>query len=123
MAKCPDPKCHEEMQLKLKGKVKYDDFNSLKRCVGHKVSKKVVWVVFVVVVLPLLVTGIKVWSGQEADPLRYATKDELATCNKDVVETKILIRQLKEDMREVKRGQEIQVKDTKEILRYLRDSR
>lgn len=75
---CPDPKCHEEIQLELKDKISYKDFNPLKICVGKKINKKVVWIIFAVIGLPLLITGIRVWSGQESDPLRYATRNELA---------------------------------------------
>lgn len=47
-----------------------------------KVSKKniiiIAWAMFVVIGLPVLVTGIKVWSGQEASPLRYANKESVS---------------------------------------------
>ena len=121
MDECGAPKCHEAMNLKIKGKVSHDDFNDLKSCVGKKVPKKTLWIacwaVFVVIAIPLFITGINVWSQQEADHLKYAQRE-------DMVKIQVIVEHLSNDIKEMKqdfkKGQIKAQKDREEMLRLLR---
>ena len=104
---CKSPKCHERLTL----------------CLQKKVSKKTLWAGLCVIGIPLLVTGIKVWSGQETDPLRYVEKKEMARHGKEVAGIKATVNHLIKDIREIKVGQREAQKDIKEILRYMRNKK
>lgn len=104
MAGCSDPDCKA----------------SIMRCLNNKVPKKVLYGAFVVFGLPLLITGIKVWSGQEADPLRYVEKKEMVEYGKEQVRLRESVDHMKKDLQEIKDGQTEGQKDIKEILRHLR---
>ena len=109
------------MSRRIDGRVKFDDFNDLKACVSKKVPKKILWIVgwgvFVVIVIPLFITGINVWSQQEADFLRYAQKE-------DVVKIQVVIEHLSKNIEEMKRdikeGQTKAQADREEMLLLLR---
>ena len=113
------------MKLDLDSKPDYDAFNKLKTCVATKTPKKTLWIagwaVFVVICIPLFITGVKVWSEQEADHLRYAEKSEMVEHGKDVTEMQVIVRHMGEDIQDIKDGQKEVKKDIKEILRHLRD--
>ena len=121
MTDCTHPKCHENMRLELEGKAMHDDIDAIKTCLIAKVPKKTLWVVcwavFVVIAIPLFVTGINVWSQQEADFLRYAQKE-------DVVKIQVVIEHLSKKVEEmkqdIKEGQTKAEKDREEMLRLLR---
>jgi len=121
MTDCEHPKCHETMSRRIDGRVKFDDFNDLKACVSKKVPKKILWIVgwgvFVVIVIPLFITGINVWSQQEADFLRYAQKE-------DVVKIQVVIEHLSKNIEEmkqdIKEGQTKAQADREEMLLLLR---
>ena len=121
MTDCEHPKCHETMSRRIDSRVKFDDFNDLKACVSKKVPKKILWIVgwgvFVVIVIPLFITGINVWSQQEADFLRYAQKE-------DVVKIQVVIEHLSKNIEEMKRdikeGQTKAQADREEMLLLLR---
>jgi len=93
---------------------------SIKKCLRRKVSKKAVFIAFTVIGLPLLVTGIKVWSKQESDYLRYAEKIELAQCEKRLTKTEVIAETLARDIEDIKDLQTETRNDLKEVLRYLR---
>ena len=109
------------MSRRIDGRVKFDDFNDLKTCVSKKVPKKILWIacwaVFVVIAIPLFITGINVWSQQEADFLRYAQKE-------DVVKIQVVIEHLSKNIEEMKRdikeGQTKAQADREEMLLLLR---
>ena len=115
---CSAPKCHEAMNLKIKGKVSHDDFNALKTCTAKKATKKALWIGFVAVGLPLFGIGAGVWSQQESDHLRYAEKE-------DMVKIQVVVEHLSKDIKEMKRAinkaQEKAQKDREEMLRLLRE--
>jgi hypothetical protein len=102
----------------------------IKLCISdikHKmVSKKVLWSIcwglFVFIVIPLGVTGIKVWSQQESDSLRYASKHEVDLVKGNQTEIKVNQKHLVESLQELKDGQIESQRDVKEILNYLRGS-
>ncbi len=99
MTDCEHPTCHETMSRRIDGRVKFDTFNDLKACVLKKVPKKTLWVVcwavFVVIAIPLFITGINVWSQQEADHLQYAQKE-------DMIKVQVIIEHLSKDIKEIK---------------------
>lgn len=98
---------------------------------SKKVSKSTVWIFFCIIGLPLLVTGIKVWSRQESDTLRYVEKEDFNPIKEkqavlasklSSIEKKINDIQdgQKETQKEIRQTQEDTQKDIKEILKYLR---
>jgi len=121
MTDCDHPICHENMNRRIDRRVKFDAFNDLKACVSKKVPKKILWIicwaVFVVIAIPLFITGINVWSQQEADFLRYAQKE-------DVVKIQVVIEHLSKNIEEmkqdIKEGQTKAQTDREEMLRLLR---
>jgi uncharacterized protein HemX len=108
---CKSPQCHEAIRIAME----------------TKVSKRTLWVacwaVFIGVFLPLAGTGIKVWSQQENSHLKYANKEELSKMDKQQTELKISVKNLAENIKDIKQNQEETQKDIKEILRHLRDKR
>lgn len=113
---CTDPKCKAQLE-------KY---------IESKVSKKTLfiagWTFFVVIGLPVMVTGIRVWSGQESNSLRYVEKKEIACVKEKQIETDTTLRFLKTQIADIKESQnqtrvDIQKtqEDIKEILRHLRN--
>lgn len=96
---------------------RYDD---IMKCLQKKVSQKVVWILFVAIGLPLLVTGIRVWSQQESDHLRYAGKSELAIHEKRITRAEVIADNVIKDIAEIKTSQSETRKDIKEILKYMR---
>ena len=121
MTDCDHPICHENTNRRIDRRVKFDAFNDLKDCVSKKVPKKTLWIicwaVFVVIAIPLFITGINVWSQQEADFLRYAQKE-------DVVKIQVVIEHLSKNIEEmkqdIKEGQTKAQTDREEMLRLLR---
>ena len=107
MDDCPAPKSHESIKMELK----------------DKVSKKVAFTILLAVGIPLFITGVKVWSGQASDPLRYVTKQEMSVVTKDVIETKAIVKKLDDQMLDLKKNQNESQRDIKEILRHLRNSK
>ena len=105
MTDCEHPKCHEAFKL----------------CLAKKVSKKAVWIAIIAIGLPLLATGVKVWSRQEADHLRFAEKKDLVECEREQTELQSAVKHMKGDLEEIRHSQVEARKDIKEILRYLRD--
>jgi len=108
---CQSPKCHEEIKL------------CLQKLGAKKISKKALWTGLCIVGIPLLVTGIKVWSGQETDPLRYVEKKEMITHEKEAAAMKATVNHMIKDIREIKFSQRDAQKDIKEILRYMRSKK
>ena len=104
MDDCESPKCHERMTL----------------CINKKVSKKTVWVAIIALGLPLLLTGVRVWSQQEADHLRYADKGDMVRMEKSQTELQTIVKHMRDDTQGIKNGQGEAQKDIKEIRRYLR---
>lgn len=117
---CEHPKCHEEMSKRIDQKVSYDKFNILRDCVTQKITKKTLWIAFAVIGLPLFVTGIKVWSQQESDALRYADKRTVEQIRRDQSEFRATQKHILETLRGMKDGQKESTKDIKEILKRLK---
>ena len=120
MADCESPKCREEIMLELKGRVKHKEFNDLKTCAGGKVSRKTL-AAFLGPVILIVGIGIAVWAGQESDHLRYVPIKEGAKHARDISNVQEQARHIFQDLKEIKRHQTEQRRDTKEILRHLRD--
>lgn len=115
---CESPQCHEAMRLSLDKRVKKDDFDDLKRCMHSKVSRKTLWIIATTLFPFLLIVGgigIKGWSQQEADHLRYAEKTELTKYQKEVVRIKVVTEHMAEDLQELKEGQKESQKDLRDI--------
>jgi len=91
----------------------------MKMCISKKVSKKTIWIALIALGLPLFITGIKVWSQQESDSLRYAAKAEMATHELRITEMQVVVKHLAEDIQEIKDGQAEAREDRREILRQL----
>ena len=72
MAECPNPECRQNVEGLRHTVYGKDGMHGLVACIKDKVPKKWLWTGFTVLGLPLFITGIKVWSGQESDALRYA---------------------------------------------------
>ena len=119
MTDCTSPKCHEALHIELKDKPDYETFNELKNCVSKKVSKKVVlWGISTIVPLIIILggIGIKGWSQQEADHLKYAQKE-------DMIKIQVVVEHLADDLKEMRKdfkdAQGKAQKDREEILRRL----
>ena len=69
---CPNEECHSNVEGMRKTLFGPDGLSGVAACVKNAVPKKWLWIGFVVIGIPLLVTGIKVWFGQESAHLRYA---------------------------------------------------
>ena len=121
---CQTPKCHEAMLLKLKGKADKKEVQNLKTCTAKNVPKKALWIALVALGLPLLITGIKVWSQQESDHLRYVEKTEMAEHKDNMTKIQVVVEHLAEDMRNLRkdfnRNQDDAKRDRQEILRRLK---
>ena len=122
---CESPHCHEKMKLDISEKVGWTDFEKVKKCAGEKVPKKAVWVLIPIL---FLAGGIMV----AAADFKYAQKSDVSECQQKQIETQTIVSHMREDLKEIKeavrdvakRQQEASEsfqRDTKEILRYLRD--
>ena len=118
MPDCDHPKCHEKFVLALKDKVSFEAFNKLKDCANKKLPKKSVWAA-----IPILVILFGFAIG--AADFKYAHKSEIESCKKNQATTTAVLENLVDDMKELKQivmdGLAESRKDTKEILKYLRD--
>ena len=123
MPDCDNPKCHEHMTTELASKVSRKRFDNLRDCVTGKMPKVWVWFGFILIGLPLLVTGAKVWSQQESDNLRFASKDEVVSYRVNQTKLKAIVDHVSQDIVEIKTSQQETQKDVKEILRYMRNDR
>ena len=85
------------------------------------VTKKSLWIAVVVIALPLFGIGAKVWSEQEADPLRYVNKTAFKACTNDISKLETSVVYIQKDLDTIKRNQLETQRDVKEILRHLRD--
>ena len=72
MSDCPSKECQKNVERLRRTLFGSDGLHGVAGYVKALVPKKWLWIGFVIVGLPLLMTGLKVWSGQEADHLRYA---------------------------------------------------
>ena len=121
MPDCDNPKCHEHMTTELASKVSWKRFDQLRDCAHTKMPKAWIWFGFVVLGIPLLVTGAKVWSQQESDDLRFASKEEVANCRTNQTKVEETVKHMNRDIIEIKTSQQETQKDVKEILRYMRN--
>lgn len=120
---CEHPSCHESMKLSLSKKATRDELGKVNDCVKSKVPKKTLWIalwaVIVVIIIPLFVTGVQVWSEQDSDELRYASKDSLHEIERkyDTLEnTQLYIRG---DIADIKKTQSDTYKDVKQMKEIL----
>jgi len=104
MNDCEHPKCHEHLKI----------------CMSKLVTKKAMWIVVVAFGLPLFITGVKVWSEQTSDHLRYVEKTEMIKHEKATAELKGVVTHMINDMAEIKANQKENRSDVKEMLRYMR---
>ena len=102
--KCPDPSCHEKLKL----------------CLHSLVPKKALWIGLVILGLPMLVTGIKVWSQQESDKLRFADKEGMYRIEQDSATIKVIQNRIIKDLEEIKTDQKEMQQDIKKILNHVR---
>jgi len=77
MAECPSKECQKNMQGMKKSLYGEDGTAGVVGCMKKMVTKKAAWTGFLLIGIPLLITGVKVWSGQNADPLKYAKKEDV----------------------------------------------
>ena len=101
---CEHPKCHENLKLSM----------------SKLVTKHTLWVALAVVGIPLLATGVKVWSQQEADHLRYADKESMNAHERRLMNQEATVKHMADDIKTIQRSQDETRKDIKEILRYMR---
>jgi hypothetical protein len=85
-----------------------DKNEKLKACLRGKVSQRAAWLLFTIIGLPLIITGIKVWSTQASDYLRYAEKTELVRCEKRVAVVEVITQNMSEDIKENKKETKIE---------------
>jgi len=120
---CEHPQCHEKMKLALSSKATKDDLGKVDACVKKKVSKKTLCVMglplFALIIIPLFITGVQVWSEQDADELRYATKDRVHNIEKDHATFQAIQRHIKLDIAEIKESQRSTHRDIKAIKEML----
>ena len=124
MTDCNSPKCHEHITTELANRPTWTEFTHLKDCAAKKVPKKTAWIamwsILVVIGIPLFCTGVKVWSQQESDHLRFVEKTEMVEHERAQIKLQEVVRHLSEDMSELKAGQKEVMRDVKEILRNQR---
>jgi len=129
MVECPNPQCEERINGKiehynalLKEDIKdhtetlFDEGGAIRF-----ISKKAVLIALTVIVIPLIITGIKVWSGQEHDYLRYASKDQFADCQKGLDGVLINQRYFAQHLDELKGDRKEQAETLKKIFQKLHD--
>jgi predicted PurR-regulated permease PerM len=109
--KCSTPDCHEAMKL------------CIHKMLPRKTMWTICWALFVVIVIPLGVTGVNVWSKQASDELRYATKTDVVSARQTQIVIQKDIEHIKADLKELMENQSESSKDTKDILKYLRDKK
>ena len=134
MPDCEHPKCHEHVTTELKDKVSWEKFNALRDCVSKKTPKSWLWIGFVVIGLPLLITGAKVWSETERSADKYMPRDEMqkhitdhitdiVTCKEAAKHMGRIVDEIKSGQREmrdeIKAGQIETRREIKEILKLL----
>ena len=119
MPDCDHPKCHEHMVTELKDKVSWVHFQKLRDCVHKKTPKSWLWTGFVIVGLPLLITGAKVWSETSHNSDKYMTREEMLTHVTDIVKCKENTKHMSEVLKEIQAGQRETRQDVKEILKIL----
>ena len=102
---CEHPKCHEHLKV----------------CMGKMVTKRTMWAALIVLGLPLLVTGVKVWSQQESDHLRYADRESLIEHSERLTKQEMAVKHMADDIKDIQINQQEARKDIKEILRYMRN--
>ena len=100
---CEHPSCHEAMKM----------------CIHKMLPKQTAWILFVVIGLPFLITGVKVWSQQESSDLRFADKERVMEIEKDHAAMSEIVGHIKQDLGEIRREQVEARKDIKLILRKL----
>lgn len=91
--------------------------------IREKVSYKVWSAILFAIAIPVVVTGIKVWSGQETDHLRYVEKSEMIEYGKEQARLRVAMEHMKKDIEDIKGGQKETQKDIKEILRHMRNKK
>jgi len=104
---CPDTECKIEMGKRI----------------GRRLKKSTVAKVSAWCGLPLLALlgyGVILWAQQEADPLRYTTKQTFSAHVADNAKTKAVVDNMREAQREGRAVQREIQSDVKEILRYMR---
>lgn len=110
MTDCKSPKCHEAIHLSLNKKAE-------KSCLNKMLPKKTIWAA-----IPILMVLFGVAIG--AADFKYAQKSEIEGCKRKQAATKATLDHLSDDMKELKdivtKGLAESRKDTKEILKYLR---
>lgn len=121
MDKCEHPECQSNIQMELNNKASKFDIELLKKCSVKHVHKKHLWIALVILGLPLLITGVEVWSQQGSDHLRYVNKDDMAAHEKKQARLEEKVSHMAGDIRDIRIGQVEVQKDVKEILKYLRD--
>jgi hypothetical protein len=84
MADCPSEECHNSVDGMRRTLYGMDGKSGLVKCLDKFVKTRTVWVFFIVLGLPLIVTGLKVWSGQESDQYRYASKEAISDLDKRI---------------------------------------
>ena len=79
------------------------------------------WIVFVIIGLPSIYTGISVWAKQGSNDLRYVPRSEMVQIEKRLTKAETIDENRTLDIAEIKKSQAETRKDIKEILKYLRD--
>jgi len=86
MTDCESHECHERVNAELAQRPTWTEHNEMKDKVGElkdEIKEKIpkAWLKWVWIVGgPLFVVAAVVWSGQNSDALRYASKPDLAKC-------------------------------------------
>lgn len=122
--KCPSPECHEDRILVAED-VKYlkKSYEELKNCCGYFVKKPHITVIvfFAGLLVSFAITEIKVWSETDKSEYKFAKTESVEAVKQDVAVLKTEKIELQKDIEEIKKTQQDQSKDIKDILKILRE--
>jgi len=119
MPDCEHPKCHEAMMTEINKRVTWEPFDKLRQETDTKMPKAWIkwwWLGFVALGIPLLTAALGVWSGQQADVLKYAAKEELVKSQIRIERLENNVTYIQQDLRDIKDGMT-------EVLKYVRRDR
>jgi hypothetical protein len=93
-----------------------------KQCLENYMKRMppgVILTVFIGVFIPIILTGIRVWSQQEVNPLLYATKQQVVQHNAKIGQLEIYNRSLLKEVESLKTMLDFQNAELKKDIRQL----
>lgn len=120
MGECPSKECHERVIGHHRTLYGLDGTGGIVGCMKQFVKKKTVWIALIAIGIPLIVTGIKVWSSQEQSVLKYATIECITDLDKRITRNEDRFEYIDATMTRIER---IQNEIKKEIKKMNLESR